>query len=138
MHHRNYVRIHLILKEVFDRILGQRMTNQYILFQICGVECSNSLGGSLCFAKLPVVAHTNSSRQAQLSSLDMKPQISVLKEYCFTITTCYCIFEYDCWIFEVDALPLVAAVLQAQQYLIILNSISLWMIEKTIVINWKL
>lgn len=34
MHHCNYVRIHLILKEVFDRILGQSMTNQYILFKI--------------------------------------------------------------------------------------------------------
>lgn len=29
----------------------------------------------------------------------------------------YYIFEYDCWIYKLDVLPLVAAVLQALQYL---------------------
>lgn len=53
------------------------------------------------------------------SSLEMKPQISVevLEEYCFIITF-YGISEYDCRIFRVDVLPLVAAVLQALLYLI--------------------
>lgn len=49
----------------------------------------------------------------------MKPQISVevLEEYCFIITF-YGISEYDCCIFRVDVLPLVAAVLQALLHLI--------------------